>query len=345
MADFQLYSQREKLKLQADQPEVYQYDSLPDELLTQIIYIWKDAVGFYQVPSHNLFREGGPSPMNWFWEHVVGFLSREHGVENLGGDDDNYRSRCANYLRQMARTNIDRALDIIQVTFREIDVVFFREMSSRDRDRARIRLTPDDAIQELNKRFRQHAIGYQYESGQIFRQDSDYVHQEVVVPAITLLKDENFIGPLKEFMNAHDHYRHGRYDNAIGEASNALESTIRTIFDKRRVPYEKQWTANKLIRTFFDVGLVPNYLKSSFENLINTLQGLPTIRNNESGHGEGSEPRVVPRYLAEYALNAAAAAILFFIGASINLIRIADYSETPGGPDVTRPGSEGTRGS
>jgi hypothetical protein len=50
----------------------------------------------------------------------------------------------------------------------------------------------------------------------------------------------------------------------------------------------------------------------------NILQGVPTIRSKESAHGEGAVPRDVPSYLAEYALNATAAAILFFVRAHLS---------------------------
>lgn len=39
----------------------------------------------------------------------------------------------------------------------------------------------------------------------------------------------------------------------------------------------------------------------------------PTIRNKNSAHGQGPEPKEVPQYLASFAINQAASSILFLI--------------------------------
>jgi Domain of unknown function (DUF7014)/AbiJ N-terminal domain 4 len=316
MEDYEPFSTRQRNLSQSDQPRIYQYDDLPTPFRTQVIHIWRTAIGFYQVPPvyGNMPRESDPVPMNKFWDSVIDTLSREYGVLDLGRRERNSQRLCEAHLLE---SDTEKALDIIELTFRLIDSAL-RKLSDWERQRHRIRQSPDSAIQELNKRFRQHAIGYRFESGQVIKMSSDYLHEQVTLPAIRLLNTEGFAGASREFMVAHDHYRHGRYDVAIGEASNSLESTIKTIFDKQGITYRERSTANQLIRKFFETGLVPEYLRSSFENLINTLQGLPTVRSKESAHGEGLAPKQVPPFFAEYALNAAATAILFFVAAHVS---------------------------
>ena len=43
---------------------------------------------------------------------------------------------------------------------------------------------PDDAVEELNHRFKEHAIGYQYLEGELVRVDSQFAHAEIVKPAL-----------------------------------------------------------------------------------------------------------------------------------------------------------------
>lgn len=50
------------------------------------------------------------------------------------------------------------------------------------------------AIEELNQRFQEHNIGYQFQNGQLMKQTDQYVHEEVVLPALTLLMDPQFRG-------------------------------------------------------------------------------------------------------------------------------------------------------
>ena len=77
---------------------------------------------------------------------------------------------------------------------------------------------PDDAISELNFRFKEAGIGYQFESGELLRVDSQYVHSEVVKPVLHLLdKNKKYAGANDEFLSAHEHYRHKRYKECLND--------------------------------------------------------------------------------------------------------------------------------
>jgi len=128
----------------------------------------------------------------------------------------------------LKEVDIDRVLSLIEVSFRCIDRVC-RNYDSWVKHRAKITQEPDDAINELNIRFREHEIGYQYASGEIIRLDSQYIHAEVTRPAISLLQQAGFNGASEEFLNAHKHYRKGRNKEAIADALKAFESTMKTI--------------------------------------------------------------------------------------------------------------------
>ena len=62
-----------------------------------------------------------------------------------------------------------------------------------------------DAIDELNERLRRAGVGYQFEDGRIFRVDSEWIHSEVVRPALRYLHQKGFEGPREEFLKAHGH--------------------------------------------------------------------------------------------------------------------------------------------
>ena len=175
----------------------------------------------------------------------------------------------------------------------------------------------DDAIAELNHRFREHGIGYQYQGGQIIAVNSQYLHSEVVEPAISLLHDANFEGALQEFMAAHEHYRKGNYKEAIVNAGSAFESTMKTICEKRNWAYSRD-TASALIDTVFGNHLIPPEMRSHFTGLRSALEsGVPTLRNQagRGAHGQGSATVNVPDYLAAYCLHLTAASIVFLLDA------------------------------
>ena len=52
----------------------------------------------------------------------------------------------------------------------------------------------DQSINELNARFLENGVGYQYEAGEIIRVDSQFVHSEVVKPTFKLLAQPGYAG-------------------------------------------------------------------------------------------------------------------------------------------------------
>jgi hypothetical protein len=82
-----------------------------------------------------------------------------------------------------------------------------RNLTNYDRNSLGIRINPDSAIEELNNRFREHGIGYQFVNSRIFRIDSQFVHNEIIKTALTLIHQNDFEGAEDEFMKAHEHYR------------------------------------------------------------------------------------------------------------------------------------------
>jgi hypothetical protein len=105
----------------------------------------------------------------------------------------------------------------------------------------------DDALRELNIRFKWHGVGYRFEGDEIIRVDSEFVHAEVVKPALTLLRAPEFKGAEAEFLKAHEHYRHGRAKEALTECLKSLESTMKSICAKRSWAHDPNATSKALI--------------------------------------------------------------------------------------------------
>lgn len=169
----------------------------------------------------------------------------------------------------------------------------------------------DKAIAELNYRFRDHGVGYQYESGQIIKVDSQFIHSEVIKPALIMLSDRIYKGANEEFLEAHKQYREGNYKDCVNNCLKAFESCLKVICQKRGWNYNKKDTANRLIAIVFDKGLILPSMQSHFTALRSTLEsGVPTIRNTQTGHGQGPEKISVPEYIAAYILHLTASNIL-----------------------------------
>jgi hypothetical protein len=220
----------------------------------------------------------------------------------------------ANYL---TRAKADDAVDVLEMMYLTMARIGrgSREFFMRNDPEAVIKSAFDD----LNARFLQHGIGYSFIDGptpQVIRKDSEHLHNEVVLPALTLLGEQGFDGANEEYRKAHEHYRHGRQKECINECLKAFESTMKTICARRRWSYQEGDTAKTLIDICFRNHLLPPSMQSHLGSIRSALESaIPTIRNKMSGHGQGEKPVNVENYYAEYLLHETATTIVFLVSA------------------------------
>jgi hypothetical protein len=227
-----------------------------------------------------------------------------------------YRALVLDFLQ--SNDNAEEALDVIEVC---LAYGSYSHKNNHDLNTfGRPRTTPEDAIAEINARFKEHGIGYQYVSGEIVRVDSQLLHEDAVKPALHVLRGKRFAAANEEFLKAHEHYRRGDHASAINEALKALESTLKVICAKQKWPFNDTDTAKKLLGVIFDNGLIPKDLENAFAGLRAVLENaVPTTRNRMSGHGAGAKPKSIPAYLAAYVLHVTASSILFLTEAEKQL--------------------------
>ena len=298
-----IFSKRQK-RLRGEVPDVYECEIIPEELRVQVIHILRDAFG---EPYRNRYGDlvYPPGTIKEAYEFIHATLYREYGLFTLSKDDDSDCYAVYNFFLETQET--EKAVDVIEVSFQYID-----QYASN--------ISPDAAIAELNHRFQEHDIGYQYQSGQVIRVDSQLAHSEVVKPALSLLSDPMYKGANDEFLSALKHYRKGRYKECLNECLKAFESCIKVICETRRWAYNDRDSISHLIGIICKHKLIPDSMQSHFSGLRSTLEaGVPTLRNKLSGHGQGSKEVTVPEYIAAYVLHLTASNILLLARANDEL--------------------------
>jgi len=315
VAIFDLFSKRQKT-LRGDAPDVYTYDDLPNALRVQIIHIWYDSIGNDNDNNYNSIDRG---KVNSLYKFIVGILCREYGMLKLPTaekyNDRVYLSELTNFLLQEG--DIERQLDVIELSFKCIDRATRNNYLLGHNDASKV---ADAAISELNDRFKEHGIGFQYIEGKIVRVDSELIHVEAVKPALRLLNKKNYLGAQQEFLSAYEHYRHGKQKESLNDCLKSFESTMKAICDKRKWVYPPNATAKALIQICFDNNLIPLLWQQQFSSLRSMLEsGIPTGRNKLSGHGQGTTPTIVPDYLVTYMLHMTASTLVFLTTAEKNL--------------------------
>ncbi|MBH3384020.1 hypothetical protein I5S53_08550 [Pseudomonas juntendi] len=294
-----LYSKRRKRELGLV-PDVYTYEDFTSSLRNQICYVIDDVLGIQDSNERERNYRG-----------ICRLLRREYGVHRLARDQYGHSDN-ADELLQFIRNekDVDRVLDAVELCFRVAE-------GYRNKAYAYGYPTEDSAVcvdacvSEINTRFKEHGKGYEISSGMILRIDSELLHAEVVKPAIGFLNQAEYVGPREEFLGAYEHYRHGNLKEALNDALKAFESTIKVVLELRGWEYDKTLPAKKLL----GVLLANNFLPSYHQNHLNALSTLlessvPTIRNKESGHGQGSDVSEVEPEVAAYVLHMTASAIV-----------------------------------
>ena len=294
-----LFSKRQK-KLRGEVPEVYTYDDLNDNLRTQIIYAFNDA-----------FDKNNGKKVRDVYEEIRKILLREYGLLFLANNQ--YDNPEDDFLKfYFKEDDFEKVIDAIELICNFIDYKIRKIPWDYSQ-----RFNPDQALIEINERFKEHGIGYSYENGEIIRIDSTFVHSEITKPTIALLWNEKFSGANEEYMKAHDHYLHGRNKECLNDCLKSFESVLKTICKEKKWQFNQSDTSKKLIKICFENELVPSFTQNQFTSLQNLLEsGIPTIRNKLGGHGQGTEKITVDDIMTRYALNLTGSNIIFLINQS-----------------------------
>ncbi|WP_394659958.1 STM4504/CBY_0614 family protein [uncultured Novosphingobium sp.] len=296
MARFDLYGKRQADAAKLGQTDVYRYDILPEKFRNQFLNIAQEVFG---EDNYYIRGEGHKPNRNWSWVHRT--YGHEEGkyVANVSTD---IASLMRDLFRKAAFKDAINLLEVIGFRINEIEAAIGGEFR---------------LMGEVNYRLREAGVGFQFENGRRVRVDSQFLHSEIVKPALTLLSQRGFEGPQEEFLAAHASYRENNNKEAVSFAAKALESTFKAIFDAKGWEYNQGARISDLIKVGRANSLWPDYLHKSFEQLAATLHsGLPQIRDKDAAHGQGAVPREVPSYLAAYALHLAASKIVFIVSAA-----------------------------
>lgn len=307
MAILNLYSKRQKV-IKGEVPEIFTFDQLPNSLRVQVTLIIQDSFGIKND------RYGSTIDPNELFDQINSALCREYGVHDLGNGNGYVITGREYVIRHILYSNnVDRVIDAIELCFRYISLYINKNINQYEAS-VDIKLKPEDAVNELNVRFKEHGVGYQFESGKVIRLDSTFIHSEITKPTLNLLWDDKFNGANEEYLKAHEHYRHGRNKECLAECLKAFESTLKIICTVKGWEFNQTDTASKLIKTCFDNGLVPSFTQNQFSSLQNLLiTGIPTIRNKVGGHGQGQIPQKVDDGMTRYGLNLTGTNIIFLI--------------------------------
>ena len=141
----------------------------------------------------------------------------------------------------------------------------------------------------------------------IIRRENEVVHRTAIEPVLTLLTQPPFATANKEFLVGLADYRKGEYEDCVTKCLSAFESVLKVVCQRKGWAYRETDTADTLLTTVFGKTSLEGFYKEHIKLIL-------TVRNRQSSaHGGGTQPKQVPKHVANYVINATAAAILLIV--------------------------------
>lgn len=218
-------------------PDVFIYDAIEIKLKNQIYHIWND---FFDQKVFDNYEEKAK-------EEIFKQLCKTEGKKKLYHDIYGYRN---DYEKQVEKyfeeiSDVEKILDVIQITFYYVELV--EKLVLNNNPYTSINYSAKEAIEDLNYRFKENGVGYEYSNGKIIRIDNKLLHQETIKFTLLLLTEKKYKNANDEFIKAHEHFKHRRNQECLNECLKSFESTMKIICDENKWLYNQNDTAKPLI--------------------------------------------------------------------------------------------------
>ena len=265
-------------------PTTFTYDLFPQELKTQMILIWERQRGIdFQlekiVPDLRLA------------------LSTKYlfDLESLDYEWD-YSLEITTFFLQSK--NIDHILTIVEIFGSLIEPYLLKEM---------------------NYRLQRAGVGYKHTGKELLRVEDDIFFNEVTLLCLSILSQNGFETARRHYINAYDELKQQKYDDALTDCRQSLESIIKTRLKNENIPYSETENLNKILPIVKSHIIAPMFLEEYLNNLFKLFEGQATWANKEGAHGkaDGSTDQVDDTFV-RYVINQTAANILFFAEAKFS---------------------------
>lgn len=293
------YSERNK----PIEATLFIYDHIPKKLRNQIYIIVDTTLG------HDLYV--GDDIIDGLYQRAIWApFELQHGKLDSFHYTITYRYRVLESLK--SEMDLNEYLDLLEYCFRfisKISKVPDYHMSKRNAT-----MEPLKAIEELNNRFKQNSVGYQFADDMIIKMSNQLAHNEITVPVVNLLNDNRFANANEEYMRAQQHYKNGLNKECLNECLKAVESTLKIIFTQKAWSYNPNATLSDLISTAYSNELIPTYLQTQLGAIRTVLtSGVNTIRNKVGGHGQGAVVTTADDETTRFTLNLTGSYIIYLI--------------------------------
>jgi hypothetical protein len=291
----------------------YEPVAISDRLRNRILMLYVDITSGRVTTGHGIAAEDNSYQ---FWEELHHALGTALGRPKLSRLDT--RSRGEDAIAFAQHASASELFTFIEATFK-LQIAF------------RIFHDENEFVDALNDVFRSESSPYQVTHGvfrrepapapfhgdsivrvafpRVIRVDDKVAHAEAIEPALSALSHPAYAAASDEFRKALADYHQGEFEDCLGKCGSALESVLKVICTKNKIPYDpnRDNTDRLLNHVLPRSTLDPGTFKEP-------ILAIGRMRNRlSSSHGGGLSVRRVERHVAQFAVTVTAAAIVLLV--------------------------------
>ena len=288
---------RREAEANGEIPDVWFYDKLPTNVRIQFWQTFENADNYYTIDK--------------IIKNVCVYLRHEIGLERLSEKKyyDDYGNN--DYQKELKDFFIYSMCD-----YRKAFSVIECLMMSLNTE-SKNKVTCKKAIYEINYRLKEASIGYEFntDANMLIKKSDEAVYQLSIEPAFHLLSDLKFKESIDNFTKAFSDYQSGNpkdLENAVTNASKALESTIKNICKLKEYEFNEEKSLKDQVAVLKNKKFLPEKYSNYFDKITDLIIAVATPRNKTAGHGQSDEAAdTVDEKLVEFVLAQVASVIVF----------------------------------
>lgn len=272
--------------------QIEQYTEIPKTLRNQIVRILNRIIEFEEWQN--------------LWYSFCDEKGKPQNEANIDFDaqydiNEEYKSLCH---KQIEEGTIEDVFDMLDIAFQKT----YESILEGREDKG---TSYNQAGEKLNIRLEEANVGYRLENNRIERK---ILHLDLALPALNILRDENFKHTKDNFYLAHQHYQNQNYGDCVVSASRSFESLLKALCTQQNLEHNPEGSTESLVKILCERLFSSDKFNKKFSQ---SLKFLPDVRAHFGAHGEAPQPdKETPAYMARYALHLAATNILLFMQAA-----------------------------
>ncbi len=286
---------RREAEANGEIPEVWSYNTLPQNVRIQIWQTFVSSNEFYTILNTS--------------KDICTFLKHEIGMDCLSVHLHYYQYKQWDYTAELKEFFINTDFRFAFSVVECIAIALNQKSNNSSK--------PKKAIDEINYRLKEARIGYEFntDANMLIKKSDEAVYQLSIEPAFHLLSDLKFKESIDNFAKAFSDYQSGNpkdLENAITNALKALESTIKNICKLKGYEFNEEKPLKDQVAVLKNQKFLPEKYNNYFDKITDLIIAVATPRNKTTGHGQSDEAAdTVDEKLVEFVLAQVASVIVF----------------------------------